>query len=279
MARGMDDPVSAEVMVGGDLLRDPAATIADLMALVKIIEHEPGAGARRMTSRTGSQRANMRTDTEIRADVLRELQWDPRVTNANAIGVAVQDGAVMLTGNVRSYAEKVAATKAATRVDGVRAVADEIRVHLSDDSRDDADIARDIVHVLEPNTQVPVGKVHARVQSGWVMLDGQVDYEYQHREVERMVRHIRGVTGITNNITVTPPATPPASPDAVQAEIEEAFRREAEVDARQIRVEVSDHTATLYGHVHSLHEATAAAAAAAAAAGVARVENHLLVSS
>lgn len=258
----MEDPVPAEVIVGGDLVRDAAATIADLMAVVKIIEHEWPRGA------------NMRTDTEIRADVLRELQWDPRVTNANSIGVAVQDGAVMLTGKVRSYAEKVAASKAATRVNGVRAVADEIRVHLSDHSRDDADIARDIVHVLEPNTQVPVGKVHAKVESGWVTLDGQVEYDYQRREVERVVRHVRDVNGITNNITVTPPA----SPDTVQAEIEAAFRREAEVDARHVKVEVHDHTATLYGHVHSLHEATAAAVAAAAAAGVATVENHLMVS-
>ncbi len=261
-ARGIEDPVSAGAMVGGDLVRDPATTIADLMALVKIIEHEWSRGT------------NMRTDTEIRADVLRELQWDPRVINADSIGVAVQDGAVMLTGKVRSYAEKVAASKAATRVNGVRAVADEVRVHLSDQSRDDADIAQDIVHVLEPNTQVPVGKVHAKVESGWVTLEGQVEYDYQRREVERVVRHIRGVTGITNNIAVTPPA----SPDTVQGEIEEAFRREAEVDARHVKVEVHDHTATLYGHVRSLHEATAAAVAAAAAPGVATVENHLMVS-
>ena len=272
-ARDIEDPVSAEVMAGGDLLRDPAATIADLMALVKIIEHQWGTAARRMTG-TGSQRASMRTDSEIRADVIRELQWDPQVTGANAIGVAVQDGAVVLTANVGSYAEKVAAMKAATRVYGVTAVADEIRVHLSGESRDDADIAQDIAHILEPNTQVPAGKVHARVRRGWVTLDGQADYEYQRREVERMVRHVRGVIGITNNITVTPAARP----DTVQAEIEEAFGREAEVDARQVRVEVHDHTATLYGHVHSLHEATAAAAAAAAAPGVATVESHLLVS-
>src|SRR5262249_29028266 len=101
----------------------------------------------------------------------------------------------------------------------------------------------------------------------------------QRREVERMVRHVRGVIGITNDITVRPPV----SAERVQAEIEEAFRREAEVDARHIRVEVSEHTATLYGNVHSLTEskaraAPAAAAAAAAAPGVAKVESHVLVS-
>jgi osmotically-inducible protein OsmY len=112
------------------------------------------------------------------------------------------------------------------------------------------------------------------VQAGWVTLDGQVDFDYQRHEVERMVRQVRGVVGITNNIAVTPPV----SADRIEAEIEEAFKREAEVDARHIRVEVSDHTAELYGHVHSLNEAIAARAAAAAAPGVSQVESHLVVS-
>jgi osmotically-inducible protein OsmY len=121
--------------------------------------------------------------------------------------------------------------------------------------------------------QIPEGKVHARVENGWVTLDGEVEHEYQRREVERMVQHVRGVTGVLNNITVTSPV----SPDAVQATIEEVFKRAAEVDARHIRVEVTDHTAKLYGHVHSLYEAGAARAAAAAAPGVATVESHLTV--
>jgi len=105
-------------------------------------------------------------------------------------------------------------------------------------------------------------------------LEGEVEYEYQRHEVERMVRNVRGVVGVTDLITVKPAV----SPEKVQAVIEDAFKREAEIDARHIRVEVSDHTAKLYGHVHSLHEAAAARAAAAAAAGVATVESHLLVS-
>jgi osmotically-inducible protein OsmY len=135
-------------------------------------------------------------------------------------------------------------------------------------------VARAIAHVLEWNTNIPEGQVQAQVQAGWVTLDGEVDWDYQRHEVDRMVRHVRGVVGITNNIVVTPPVRP----DRVQAEIEEAFKREAEIDARHINVEVSDHTAKLYGHVHSLNEATAAAAAAAAAPGVAKVESHLVVS-
>jgi osmotically-inducible protein OsmY len=157
---------------------------------------------------------------------------------------------------------------------GVKAVADELQVRLAGVPRDDADIARAIAHVLEWNTNIPEGQVHAEVRAGWVTLDGEVDWDYQRHEVERMVRHVRGVMGITNDIVVSPPV----SLDRVQAEIEAAFKREAEVDARQISVEVTDHTARLYGHVHSLNEAAAAAAAAAAAPGVAQVESHLVVS-
>jgi osmotically-inducible protein OsmY len=216
----------------------------------------------------------MKPDAEIRDDVLNELRWDPQITDPEAIGVAVTDGAVTLTGHASTYAEKLAASRAAQRVYGVKAVANELKVKLSGSPRDDSDIAAAIAHVLEWDVQVPEGKVHARVQHGWVTLDGEVEYDFQRREVERMVRQVRGVTGVTDTITVKPPA----STEKVQALIEDAFKREAEVDARHIRVEVSDHTAMLHGHVHSMREEFAARLAAAAAPGVATVESHLVVS-
>jgi osmotically-inducible protein OsmY len=216
----------------------------------------------------------MKSDTEIREDVNDELQWDPQILDPDAIGVAVKDGAVTLTGSVSTYVEKLAAARAAERVYGVKAVANELEVKLAGGPRDDSDIATAIAHVLDNNVQIPEGRVHARVQSGWVTLTGEVDYDYQRREVERMVRQVRGVTGVTDLITIKPPV----SPEAVEAKIEDAFKREAEIDARHVRVEVSDHTAKLYGHVHSLNEATAARSAAASAPGVATVESHLLIS-
>lgn len=215
----------------------------------------------------------MKSDAEIREDVITELRWDPQITQPEAIGVAVRDGAVTLTGHAPTYGEKLAAEKAAERVYGVKAVANDLEVRLAGEPRDDSEIATAIAHVLEWNVNVPDGKVQARVERGWVVLDGQVGYEYQRREVERMVRHVRGVVGIANNITIKPPA----SPDQVEARIEEAFRREAEVDARHVSVQIADHTAKLYGHVHSLKEAAAARAAAASAPGVSVVENHLVV--
>jgi osmotically-inducible protein OsmY len=216
----------------------------------------------------------MKTDGEIRDDVIDELQWDPQITDPDAIGVAVQDGAVTLTGSVPTYAEKLYAARATERVYGVKAVANELEVKLAGAPRDDSQIATAIAHVLENNVQVPEGKVHARVQNGWVTLDGEVEYDYQRREVERMVRQVRGVAGVTDAIKVSPQA----SPEQIREVIEDTFEREAEIDARRIGIEVSDHTARLYGQVHSVREASAARAAAAAAPGIAVVESHLVVS-
>jgi osmotically-inducible protein OsmY len=215
----------------------------------------------------------MKTDAQLKDDVIEELRWDPQISDADAIGVGVKDGAVILSGHVPSYAEKLAAAQAAERVNGVKAVANDLKVELPGAPRDDVDIAEAIAHVLEWNVQVPEDRVHATVEHGWVTLEGNVDHDHQRREVERMVRHVRGVTGLLNNITVRPPA----NPAQVQTLIEEMFKRQAEADAVHIRVEVSDHTARLYGQVHSLQEANAAQAAAASAPGVASVESHLVI--
>jgi osmotically-inducible protein OsmY len=215
----------------------------------------------------------MKTDAQLKDDVIEELRWDPQISDADVIGVGVKDGAVILSGQAPSYAEKMAAAQAAERVHGVKAVGNDLNVQLPGAPRDDADITEAIAHVLEWNVQVPEDRVHATVEHGWVTLEGDVDHDYQRREVERMVRHVRGVIGLLNNITVRPPA----NPAQVETLIEEMLKRQAEVDALQIRVEVSDRTARLYGQVHSLREATAAQAAAASAPGVASVESHLLI--
>jgi osmotically-inducible protein OsmY len=229
----------------------------------------------RSAARTPDERGHlMKTDAEIKEDVIRDLRWDPQVSEPDAIGVAVEDGAVTLTGHTSTYAEKLAAARAAERVYGVKAVANDLMVKLAGTPRDDSEIATAIAHVLDNNVQIPEGRVHPRVEAGWVTLDGEVEHAFQRREVERMVRQVRGVAGVTDLITISAPARP----ERVEEAIEDTFKRETEVDARHIRVVVSDHTAKLYGHVHSLHEAYAATAAATAAPGVATVESHLLVS-
>ncbi len=135
----------------------------------------------------------METDAQLKDDVIGELRWDPQISDADASGVGVKDGAVILSGHVPSYAVKLAAAQAAERVNGVKAVANDLKVELPGAPRDDVDIA----HVLEWNVQVPEGRVHATVEhGGWVTLEGNVDHDHQGREVERMARHVRGVTGL-----------------------------------------------------------------------------------
>ncbi|HEX4212537.1 MAG TPA: BON domain-containing protein [Candidatus Dormibacteraeota bacterium] len=215
----------------------------------------------------------MKSDAEIRDDVIKELEWDPQIYRPQEIGVAVIDGAVTLTGHVSSYAQKLSAAKAAERVYGVKAIANQIEVRLTDTKRDDSDIARAIAHSLEWNTNVPPGRVKARVEGGWVTLEGTVEYSFQRHEVARMVRNVKGVVGVTNSIAVEPTVTA----EDVEKRVEETLKRNAELDARSIQVSVSNHTAKLYGHVHSLHEEGAVRAAAAAAPGIARVESHLRI--
>jgi osmotically-inducible protein OsmY len=154
----------------------------------------------------------MKPDAKVKEDVIRQLQWDVQVPDSDAIGVAVKDGAVTLTGHVTTYPQKLAALRAAERVRGVEAVADELTVH-SPGERDDQDIAGAIAHVLESNIHLPEGKVHAQVKDHWVTLEGEVDYPYQRSDVERMTRNVGGVTGITNTIRAkTPPPPPPPPP-------------------------------------------------------------------
>jgi osmotically-inducible protein OsmY len=153
---------------------------------------------------------------------------------------------VTLAGPTPTYAEKLAAAGAAERVYGVKAVANDLTVRLADSPRDDSDIATAIAHVLENNVQIPEDRVQARVQAGWVTLEGQVEHAFQRREVERMVRHVSGVVGVADLVTISSRVLP----ERVEAAIEDTFKREAEVDAHRIRVEVSDRTAKLYGQVH-----------------------------
>lgn len=211
-------------------------------------------------------------DAALQNDVMAELEWEPGV-NAAHIGVSAREGAVTLTGHVRTFDEKSLARQAAFRVYGVRSVADDIEVTLSPDhQRDDEDIAEAVSRAFEWNAAVP-DTVQARVSDAVVSLSGTVDTAYQRASAESVVRQLIGVRSVVNGIKVKPKV----SSKSVQARITEAFHRQAQIDARRIRVETHDGTAALYGSVRSHEEAEAAERAAQAAPGIARVENHLEV--
>jgi osmotically-inducible protein OsmY len=217
--------------------------------------------------------ATTRTDEQIQRDVLAELAHDPRV-RPNEIGVAVKDGVVTLTGWVDSYAKRWAAEEAAHRVRGVRAVANEIEVRLSGAAeRTDADIAAAVVRALEWDALVPLDQLEITVSNGWVTLRGEVEWQFQKEDAERVGRRLQGVRGVTNLIVVRPRA----QPEDLKRKIEEALVRSAETDAQRITVEVQGDKVVLKGTVRSWAEKREAERIAWSAPGVREVDNQITV--
>jgi len=215
-----------------------------------------------------------RTDEQIQQETLAELKYEPRVT-PNEIGVVVKNGVVALTGWVDSYTKRWAAEEAAHRVRGVKAVANDIEVRLPGSSeRTDADIAAAAIRALHVDAVLPVDKIDVTVSKGWVTLKGEVEWQYQKEDAERVVRRLTGVKGVVNSITVKPRLTP----SELKEKIEKALVRSAETDAERIQVEVQGSKVILRGIVRAWAEKQEAERAAWAAPGVTAVENRIQIS-
>jgi osmotically-inducible protein OsmY len=209
------------------------------------------------------------TDEEIQKDVLAELKWDAQV-QPNEIGVSVKDGVVTLTGWVNSYLKRWAAEDAAHRVGGVKAVANDIEVKLFSE-RTDADIAEAAIRALQWDASVPAEKIQVTVSKGWVTLKGEVNWNFEKQDAERVVRRLTGVKGVSNLITVKPSTTPLE----LKKRIEDALVRNAKVDANKITVEVQGSKAILKGAVRAWVEKEEAERVAWLAPGVTSVENRI----
>lgn len=216
----------------------------------------------------------MKTDLQLQRDVLDELKFEPSIREME-IGVAAKEGVVTLTGFVDSYAEKFSAERTAERVNGVKAVADEIHVKLPGQyQRNDTDIAHAVVNALRWDVQVPDDRIKATVEDGWIHLDGEVEWQYQKWAAEGAVRNLTGVKGVTNVITVKPKKV---STYEVSEKIKNSLRRHAERDADKIVVEAKDGQVTLRGTVSSFAERQDAERAAWQAPGVTKVDDFLFV--
>jgi osmotically-inducible protein OsmY len=219
-------------------------------------------------------RSPMRSDQDIRRDVELELDWDPEI-DARDIAVTAKSGVVTLTGFTKSYAHKYQAERDAKRVYGVVAVANDIEVRLpAIDQRPDPDIARDAVARLRNELPLFADDIKILVKHGWLTLEGAVEWNFQRDRAEAAVRRVNGIKGVSNMIVVNPLVTP----SDLKREIEDAFKRNAELDANNIQVEVSDGVVTLKGKVRSLAERQEAQRVAWWAPGVTRVDNRLVVS-
>jgi osmotically-inducible protein OsmY len=212
-------------------------------------------------------------DLELKKNVETELNYEPSI-NAAEIGVAAKSGVVTLTGNVSSFWQKVAAERAAMRVAGVRAVVNELEVHLPGSSeRTDEDIARAAVNSLNWSISVPTDRIKVSVSKGWVTLEGEVSWQFQKTAAENAIKNLIGVRGISNLITVKPQV----SKGEVKAAIEAALKRSAEVDANHITVETQGDKVILRGTVRSWMERQEAERAAWSAPGVRSVENRIMI--
>ena len=213
------------------------------------------------------------TDMDLKRHVESALEWEPSVDAAD-IGVSVDAGVVTLRGDVGSYAARAAAERVMLRVYGVKAVANELTVRLlTGFERNDTDIAQAAVTALSWNAVIPQNRVTVTVSNGWLTLNGTLDWQYQKEAAARAVRDLVGVKGVTNSITVKPHV----QPGDVQAKIEAAFKRSAEIDARRVSVSAQNGKVVLSGNVRSWAERQEAERAAWAAPGVTQVDDRLLV--
>lgn len=214
-----------------------------------------------------------RSDTQIQQDLFDELAWD-RETEATHVGVDVIDGIVTLTGIVDTPAEKLAAEQAAFRVEGVRAVANDLMVHPQDDLPTDTSIARVIATAFDWSTAIPRNRIRVRVADRRVTLRGEVDWPYQRTAAEDIVHRVLAVRDVFNLIVVHPPDP---SPEEIRACIERALVRAAELDAESIEIACEGGDVTLMGAVRSWAERREAEAAALNVHGVTNVNNFIHV--
>ncbi len=213
-------------------------------------------------------------DKQLRQHIVDELEFDPRINAAN-IGVAVNNGVVTLTGHVSSYVEKVAAEKATRRVKGVRALAEELEVRYPNDKKTaDDEIAKRALKILEWYDLISGNGIQVTIQRGWVILSGEVMWQYQRKAAESAVRKLSGIAGVVNNILIKPAVYP----SDIKKKIEDALARYAEIEAQAIRVIVREgNKVSLEGKVDSWEERQAVENAAWSVAGVQSVDDRLSI--
>jgi osmotically-inducible protein OsmY len=220
----------------------------------------------------------MESEIEIQKKVIDELKWESALNAIKPaeIGVSVRNEVVTLTGIVDNYAMSLIAEKAALRVKGVKAVANELKVVLAQEKRvDDSHLAETILTVMQWNTLIPEERIKVSVKDGWVTLEGEVEWYFQRRAAEQAVEAINGVKGVDNHILLVPKQ---ATSSDLKQRIRDAFERQGFVSGKDVEIDIDGKTATLRVKVRTLPEKKAAENAVWSAPGINRVDNRLEVS-
>ena len=215
-----------------------------------------------------------RSDRDLKQRVLRELTWDSRVS-CPSINVEVNDAVATLCGSVPTYAQKMAAQKAAHRVEGVLDVANDIEVNPSAHFlRGDTDLARAVRSALEWDALLPDEQIQSTVSDGWVMLEGEVNNERERTNAERVIKRLTGVVGVMNKLSIRKQVV---NEEQLREQIEDALQTRADRESGRLRIEIHDGAVDLFGRVHSWQERRAVLGSISHALGVTQVRDHLRI--
>lgn len=215
----------------------------------------------------------MKSNEELQRDVQNAIKWEP-LLHAAEIGVTAIDGIVTLTGTVDSYAKKSEAEEAAKKVSGLKALVEKIQIKFSGTwKKDDNELATEIIDALKWNWEIPSEDITVKVENGWIRLYGEVQWNFQREAAKNAVKHLKGVLGVTNDITIKTETT-----DAIEKRnIQDALTRNWSINEQDIEVNVLENKVTLNGTVDSLYQKDEAGRIAWNAPGVWTVNNELMV--
>ncbi len=215
----------------------------------------------------------MKANSDLQEKVLKALHWEPTL-DTSQIGVMVDNGIVLLTGFVDSYAKKLKVEATVKNVKGVKAVVEKVEVRFGiEDEISDSEIARDVVNALKWNWEIPNDVIKVKVENNWVTLEGQLQWNYQRETAQKLVDNLVGVRGVNNKLTIKTELHDKIEKDLILA----AIARDWSINDDEIDVTVLDKNVTLTGLVHSLYQKHQAEKIVWSTPGVWYVDNNLEV--
>jgi osmotically-inducible protein OsmY len=257
-------------------------SLAERMLTERVAKGVRGVTA--VTNNIAVDYRQQRPDKEIRTDIVQRLKWNALIDHV-LIDVAVNNGGVDLAGTVGSAAEKNRAIVDAW-VSGVEMVSadalDVARWARNEDlggdkyaEKADAEVRDAVRNALLFDPRVGFYNVDVSVNEGVVTLRGSVEDLKAKRAAARDARNTVGVLRVKNRLRVKP--AEPISGEKTAERVENALLLDPYVNRYDIRVEVENGIARLYGTVDSYFDKAQADDVAARVDGVVAVDNNLVV--